>query len=86
MDPVITQPSVTKDTLAAGFTMVAAYTTTTTKDSNRNTNIRLAFEAINGTALMPGEIFSFNQTTGAHGWKRATSLPGPSLPGRALRR
>ena len=64
VDPVITQPSVTKDTLAAGFTMVAAYTTTTTKDSNRNTNIRLACEAINGTALMPGEIFSFNQATG----------------------
>lgn len=31
---------------------------------NRNTNIRLSSEAVNGTILLPGQVFSFNQTTG----------------------
>ena len=84
VDPVITQPSVTKDTLAAGFTMVAAYTTTTTKDSNRNTNIRLACEAINGTALMPGEIFSFNQATGQRTVEKGYKSAGAIAAGQSI--
>ncbi|MCL1854232.1 MAG: VanW family protein [Clostridia bacterium] len=64
VDPVLTQPAVTKAELTAGFKMVAAYTTDTTGDSNRNNNIALACQAINGTALMPGETFSFNGATG----------------------
>ena len=84
VDPVITQPSVTKDTLAAGFTMVAAYTTTTTKDSNRNTNIRLACEAINGTALMPGETFSFNQATGQRTVEKGYKSAGAIAAGQSI--
>lgn len=45
----------------------------------RNTNLRLACEAINGTVVEPGETFSFNTTTGqrnsARGYKTA---PGDS--------
>lgn len=78
VDPVITEPAITKDALAANFTLVAAYTTETTRDSNRNTNIDLACQAINGTALMPGETFSFNESTGqrttAKGYKSAGAI------------
>ena len=78
VDPVITQASITDESLSAGFMMIAAYTTETTSDSDRNTNIRLACEAINGTALMPGETFSFNQATGerttAKGYRSAGAI------------
>lgn len=64
VEPVIMEPTVTTETLAANFKLISAYTTTTTKNANRNTNIQLACQAVNGTALMPGETFSFNQATG----------------------
>lgn len=35
-----------------------------TSNENRNINLRLACEAINGTVLDPGETFSFNTTVG----------------------
>lgn len=78
VDPVITEPKITKEQLTANFNLIAAYTTDTTKDSNRNTNIDLACKAINGTALMPGETFSFNEATGqrttAKGYKSAGAI------------
>ena len=44
-------------------------------NNNRNTNLRLACEKINGRILLPGESFSYNQTLGprtaAGGWKTA---------------
>jgi len=45
-------------------------------DRNRNTNLQLACEAINGLVLNPGEQFSFNGTVGqrssGNGYKSAT--------------
>lgn len=35
-----------------------------TSNSNRTNNLRLACEAIDGTVVQPGEVFSFNQTVG----------------------
>jgi len=58
------QPEVSKAVLAQRFTMISAFTTDTTNDSNRNNNINLACQAINGTVLMPGDTFSFNNVTG----------------------
>ncbi len=50
-------------------------TTYSTRNSNRSTNIRLASSKINGTVLMPGETFSYNQVVGkrtaAAGYKSA---------------
>ena len=77
-EPVITEPTVTTEQLAQNFTLISAYTTETTRDSNRNTNIDLACRAINGTALMPGQTFSFNEATGqrttAKGYKSAGAI------------
>ncbi len=62
------------------FTCVSSFTTYLTNDKNRNTNIRLAAQAINGTAVMPGETFSFNQTTGQRtmekGYQPAAAIAG----------
>ena len=49
-------------------------------NDNRNTNLRLACEKIDGIVLLPGESFSYNQTlgerTGENGWKLAGSYVG----------
>ena len=57
---------------------LATYTATSkNSSSNRNTNLKLACKAINGTILFPGETFSYNETVGertaAKGYKAATS-------------
>jgi len=49
-----------------------------TNDNNRNTNLKLACEAINGMVLMPGDTFDYNKTLGerteARGYKPAGAL------------
>ena len=48
--------------------------------NNRNTNLALACEAINGLILLPGETFSYNETLGERtaeaGYKEAPSYVG----------
>lgn len=83
-DPIITQPSVTTEQMKESFTLIAAYTTQTTKDSNRNTNISLACQAINGTALMPGETFSFNKTTGQRTTDKGYKSAGAIAAGQSI--
>ena len=59
------------------YETLSSVTTNTTANSNRNTNVRLAAEAINGTIIQPGEEFSFNGTVGqrteAKGYKGAAA-------------
>ena len=43
---------------------LATYSSPYVSNANRTTNLRLACEAIDGTVLGPGEVFSFNQTVG----------------------
>ena len=60
--------------------VLASYETKTTNDHNRNTNLKLACQAINGTLLNPGDTFSFNDTVGkrteAAGYKEAGAFFG----------
>ena len=55
-------------------------TTFSTRNVNRSTNIRLATQKINGTVIMPGETFSYNQVVGkrtaAAGFKSAAVYVG----------
>lgn len=56
--------------------LLASFSTTySTSNANRSTNIRLASSKINGTVIMPGETFSYNQVVGkrtaAAGFKSA---------------
>lgn len=84
VDPVITEPKVTTAQMMDSFTLIAAYTTKTTSESNRNTNIRLACEAINGTALMPGEEFSFNGATGQRTTSKGYKSAGAIAAGQSI--
>lgn len=44
--------------------LVSQFSTVSTNNDNANNNMKLALSAINGKTLKPGEVFSFNQTTG----------------------
>lgn len=53
-------PNITKDDIG----LLGTYTTTTTKNAARNTNIQLACDAVNGTIIEPGEQFGYNEVVG----------------------
>lgn len=52
------------ETVKAKYKTLATFTTKTTNNAKRNTNVRLAAEALNGTIVQPGEEFSFNEVVG----------------------
>ncbi len=72
------EPLVTRATLERNYTRIASFTTNTTKDDNRNTNIRLAADALNGRMIEAGGSLSFNETTGQRtrdkGYKEAGAI------------
>ena len=73
-------PQLTSAALQSGLTMLSSFSTQTTNDQNRNTNILLATHAISGQAVLPGETFSFNQATGERtadkGYRMAPAIAG----------
>lgn len=69
------EPEITEAEAKANFKRLGTFTTTTTSNKDRNENIRLASEALNGLIIQPGEEFSMNAATGerttAKGYKPA---------------
>lgn len=57
-------PEITAASAKEQYKTIGSFTTNTTSNKNRNTNVRLAAEAINGTVIKPGHEFSFNGTVG----------------------
>lgn len=80
VEPQIILADVTKAELMNSFGRISTFTTETTSSANRNTNIRLAAEAITNQTILPGESFSFNQATGQRtaekGYKPAAAIAG----------
>ena len=73
-----TEPQVTVNDLGkeAFPDLIGSYSTNyVTSNTDRTTNLRLAAEKIDGTVVMPGEIFSYNKVVGkrtiAAGYKEA---------------
>lgn len=60
----VIEPEFSEEAARAKYKTISTFTTSTTANSKRNTNVRLAAEAVNGTILQPGEEFSFNGTVG----------------------
>lgn len=80
----IVKPQITADRLSAINTKVSSFSTSfKTSIANRINNIELAAKSINGTLLMPGETFSFNETVGertrARGYKEAGVIIGDKI-------
>lgn len=73
----VVEPEFSEETARERYQTLSTFTTKTTANSKRNTNVRLSAEAINGTILQPGEEFSFNETVGerteAKGYKGAAA-------------
>ena len=80
VEPQVILASVTKAELMNSFGRISTFTTETTSNANRNTNISLAAQAISNQTVLPGETFSFNQATGqrteAKGYKPAAAIAG----------
>lgn len=79
-EPMVVTPRHTKVELMNNYKLLSSYTTETTSNKNRNINIDLSAKAINGTTIMPGETFSFNEATGQRtaekGYKPAAAIAG----------
>ncbi|MBQ8358817.1 MAG: VanW family protein [Oscillospiraceae bacterium] len=76
------KPEVTAEKLSAKLfrDQLATYTAKHNSDSDRDTNLRLACEAINGMVLYPGDVFSYNDALGERTAARGYKL-GPSYAG-----
>ena len=79
-EPTVVTPRHTKVELMNNYKLISSFTTETTSNKNRNTNIDLSAKAINGLTVMPGETFSFNGATGQRtaekGYKPAAAIAG----------
>ena len=77
------EPQVTLARLEGLFGKISSFTTKTTKDNDRNTNIALSEAALNGRMVLPGETLSFNdctgQRTGEKGYREAGAIAGGVL-------
>ncbi len=71
------QPEFDEDAARQRYEKLSTFTTKTTANKNRNTNVKLAAQAVNGTVVQPGQEFSFNETVGqrteAKGYKGAAA-------------
>lgn len=76
------KPEITADALSAKLyrDKLASYTAKHKSNRDRDTNLRLACEAINGTVLYPGDVFSYNSALGERTAARGYKL-GPSYSG-----
>ena len=77
------EPGVTSAQLQGLFGKVSSFSTTTTRDNDRNTNISISAAALNGRVVRPGETLSFNnctgQRTGEKGYREAGAIAGGIL-------
>jgi vancomycin resistance protein YoaR len=80
----VVKAEVTTESLSTINSIVSSFSTNfSTSIENRINNIILATKAINGTLLMPGQVFSFNETVGertrARGYKEAGVIVGDQI-------
>lgn len=77
-------PRVTREQLEQRYGRITSFTTNTTSNANRNTNIRIAADALNGTMVAPGETISFNEVTGQRTRDKGYCEAGAIAGGRTI--
>ena len=82
VEPTLTEPEVTTQKLEATLfrDVLGSCTTSVSGSSNRLSNVKLAASMCNGTILLPGEEFSYNDATGPRTLEKGF-LPAPSYVG-----
>src|SRR5699024_9850628 len=80
----ITQPKETRESLEAKLfrDLLGEGTSAVSGSANRKFNVKLSAQACNGVVLMPGEVFSYNNTTGSRTADKGY-LPAPAYVGGA---
>lgn len=79
---LLLEPAITSDSLLSLLyrDTLSTHTATSSSQWGRDINLKLSCEAINGTILMPGEIFSYNPALGKRtpdkGWQKADGYSG----------
>ena len=74
-------PKITEAQAKEMYKVIGTYSTTTTANSDRNKNIELASNALDGLILQPGEEFSFNKATGERSTAKGYRPAGAYLNG-----
>ena len=77
------QPNITVAQLQQSFGLIASYATDTLPDRNRNKNIELACNALNGTVVQSGQTLSFNEVTGRRTVDKGYLMAGAIAQGRS---
>ncbi len=79
---IFTQPEVTTEQLTATLfhDVIGTCTTTVGGTNNRASNVKLAASLVDGTILIPGDIFSYNGVVGSRQASRGF-LPAPAYVG-----
>ncbi len=79
----ILEPEIRLADLNGKFGLISSFTTETTNDKDRNTNISISASALNGKAVLPGATLSFNSCTGKRtydkGYREAHAIVGGVL-------
>ena len=80
----LTQPKETQESLKSKLfaDLLGEGTSEVGGSSNRKYNVKLSAQACNGVVLMPGEVFSYNNTTGSRSADKGY-LPAPVYSGGA---
>lgn len=81
----LTKPEIaSKEDVKQKYKVIGTFTTTTTSNKDRNTNISLASTALDGLVIKPGEEFSFNNTTGNRTLEKGYRPAGAYLNGKLV--
>ena len=75
--PEKAMPALTEEDMINKFGLISSCSLSIPEDSVQATNVRMSTQAVNGIAVLPGEIFSFNMATGER-----TAAKGYIIPDR----
>jgi len=64
--------------------VLGSVSTNHTRDSNRNTNLKLACKALNGKIIRPGETFSYNEALGKRTEEKGYKPAGAYMAGKSV--
>ena len=78
------EPEITEAQAKEMYRVIGQYSTTTTANKDRNTNIKLASECLEGKIIQPGETFSFNDTTGPRSLEKGYKPAGAYVNGELV--
>lgn len=79
-----TVPEYSAAVMKERYKVIGSFSTTATSNQNRNNNISLAMNALDGLVIFPGEEFSFNKTTGNRTKERGYMPAGAYRDGKLV--